>query len=119
MVSQFREERPQHTESGWATANLIVQYLEWLHTEIADRRPCFLLVLDIHPAHRTDPAGAAAEECEIELLFVPAGGTSEYQPLDCRIFGELKSRARAEIVRLMSHSGGIDIKHDQSVTILE
>jgi hypothetical protein len=30
---------------------------------------------------------AAAEERDIELLFVPAGGTNEYQPLDYSIFG--------------------------------
>jgi hypothetical protein len=34
---------------------------------------------------------AAAEECDIELLFVLAGGTNEYQRLDYGILGELKS----------------------------
>jgi hypothetical protein len=38
---------------------------------------------------------AAAEECDIELLFAPAGGISEYQPLDYRIFGN-SSREQQE-----------------------
>jgi hypothetical protein len=42
---------------------------------------------------------AASEECDIELLFVPAGGTNKYQPLDYRIFGELESRAKAKITK--------------------
>jgi hypothetical protein len=61
---------------------------------------------------------SAAAQCDIELLFVPAGGTSEYQLLDYRNFGELKSRARAEIARLMAIGGGANIDYDQSVGIL-
>jgi hypothetical protein len=108
----------KHTESGWATENLTVEYLQGLHTEIADRRP-YVLILDVYPTHRTDAVVAAAEECHVKRRFVTAGGTSEYQPLDYRIFGELKSRARAEIARLVSPGGGGDIEHGQSVTILE
>jgi hypothetical protein len=61
---------------------------------------------------------AAAAQCDIELLFVPADGPSEYQPLDYRIFGGLKSRARTEITRLMAIGGGANIDHDQNVRIL-
>jgi hypothetical protein len=60
-----------------------------------------------------------AEECDIKLRFVPTGGTSEYRPLECRIFVELKLRTTAEITRLMSVGGGIGIDHDQSVSFLE
>jgi hypothetical protein len=98
--------------------DLIVEYLQWLHTGIADRPPC-VVILDVYPAHRTDTAVAAAEGCDIELLFVSAGGESEYQLIDYRIFGELKSRARVEIARLTSHGGGVDVEHNQSFGISE
>jgi hypothetical protein len=107
----------KQAESGWATEKLIVEYLQWLHAEIADGLPC-ALILDVYPTHRTDTVMAAAAQSDIELLFVPAGGTSEYQPLDYRIFGELKSRARAEITRLTAIGGGANVDCDQSFRIL-
>jgi hypothetical protein len=108
----------KHTESGWATQDLIVEYLQWLHTGIADRHPC-VLILDVYPDHQKDAIVAAAEECDIEFVFVPVGRTKECHPLNSRIFKELKSRARAEIARLMFHVGRVESEHDQSVTILE
>jgi hypothetical protein len=61
---------------------------------------------------------AAAEECDIKLLFMPASGTNEYEPLDYHIFGELKWRAKAEITRLMAIRGAVNIDHGHSVGIL-
>jgi hypothetical protein len=104
----------KHAESIWATENLIIEYLQWLHAEIAGGHP-WTLILDAYPTHHTDVVMVAAEKCDIELLSVPAGGTNEYQPLDYRIFSKLKSRAKAEITRLMAVRGGVDIDHDQSV----
>jgi hypothetical protein len=68
---------------------LIIEYLQWIHPEVADRGLC-VLILDIYPAHRRDPVVAVSKECDTEFPFVPAGGTNEYQPPDYRIFGELK-----------------------------
>jgi hypothetical protein len=107
----------KQAESGWATENFIVEYLQWTHTEIAGGQPC-ALILDAYPTHRSDGLMAATEECDIELPSVPAGGASEYQPLDHHIFGELKSRAKAEIIKLMAIRGSVNIDHDQSVNIL-
>jgi hypothetical protein len=90
------------THRKWrATENLIVEYLEWLYSEIAGGCPC-VLILNVYLTHRTQVVVNAARERDVELLFMRAGGTSEYQPLNYRIFGELKSRARAEITRLMT-----------------
>jgi hypothetical protein len=107
----------KHAEGGWAIENVIVEYLQWFHTEIAGGQPC-ALILDVYPTHRTDVVMAAAEESDIELLFVPGGGTSKYQPLDNRIFGKLKSRAQAEMTKFMVICGGVNIDDDQSVSIL-
>jgi hypothetical protein len=37
-----------------------------------------VLILDVHPAHRTEVVVNAARERDVELLFMPAGGTSKY-----------------------------------------
>jgi hypothetical protein len=94
-----------------------VAYIEWLHREVADGHPC-VLVLDVYPSHRTERVFATAESNDVELLFVPAGDTGRFQPLDRRVFGELKSRARAEFGRRLWLAGGADIDYETSVHIL-
>jgi hypothetical protein len=83
---------PSH---AWTTENLISAYIEWLHHEVAKDCLC-VLTLDTSPSHRTDLVVATAEANDVELLFIPAGATGRFEPLDRRIFGELKARARAE-----------------------
>jgi hypothetical protein len=50
-------------------------------------------------SHRTKPILATAEALDVELLFVPAGGTARFQPMDRQILGELKARGRADFIR--------------------
>ena len=59
-----------------------------------------ILILDVYRAHLTDDVKEFAKARHIELLFVPPGCTSLYQPLDRRVFGELKAAARREFNRL-------------------
>jgi hypothetical protein len=105
------------TESGWATAEIIVAYIEWLSREVAKGCPC-VLILDVYPSHKTDHVIETAAANDVELLFVPAGATGRFQPMDRRVFGELKARARAEFGRRMWGSGGADIDYDESLQIL-
>jgi hypothetical protein len=49
--------------------------------------------------HRTERVIAAAKANNIEPPFIPAGGTSRFQPMGRRLFGDLKARARAEFAR--------------------
>jgi hypothetical protein len=74
--------------------------------------------MHVYPRHRTERVLATAEANDVELLFVPAGGTGRFQPLDRRVFGELKSRARAEFGRRLGLAGGADIDYETSVDIL-
>jgi hypothetical protein len=60
--------------------------------------PC-ALVLGVYPGHRTERVIATAEANNVELLFVPAGGTGRFGPMDRLIFGDLKAQARAEFGR--------------------
>jgi hypothetical protein len=92
--------------------------IEWLHREIADCMLC-ALVLDVCPVHRTEWAIVAAKENNVELRFVPGGGTGRFQPIDGRIFGELKARAQADFSRRLWREGSETMNHSISVNILE
>jgi hypothetical protein len=104
------------SDSGWTTEKLIIEYLDWLSDRIG-HDPC-LLVMDVYPTHRTEAVKEHARMLDIELLFIPAGGTSLYQPLDARIFGELKARARSAFQRLASINGLQGATYCESITIL-
>jgi hypothetical protein len=107
----------RHTESGWATEDIILSYIEWLSREVAQGCPC-VLVLDVYSTHRTGRVLLSAAEKDMEILLIPAGGTAQFQPLDRRVFGELKARARAEFGRMIWRAGEPDITYDQSVEVL-
>jgi lysophospholipase L1-like esterase len=106
----------QHTDSGSATGNLSPSYIEWLHRDIAQGYPA-TLILDVYPTHRTDLVFQTVTANDVELLFVPAGATRRFQPMDRRIFGELKACARAEFGRRRWLSGRTDIGYDESVSV--
>ena len=105
-----------HTESGWSNEEILIQYLEWIH-EKCNKEPC-ALVWDIFPAHQAECVVTKAKELKIELLFVPAGGTSQYQPLDVKVFGELKSRARKKFEHLAFEKQTRNITYEESISIL-
>jgi hypothetical protein len=71
----------------------MIEYIEWLSAQC--HAESLMLITDVDKANRAVAFQGKAKELGIELLFVPAGGTSRFQPLDRRIFGELKSRVRA------------------------
>jgi hypothetical protein len=107
----------RHSESGWNNESLMIEYLYWLHDQM-NREPC-LLIMDLHMSHTSKAVFAAAAELDIEILLIPAGCTGDLQPLDRRIFGELKSRAsrlfrRAEIIE-----GGNRLTRQRKIDILE
>jgi hypothetical protein len=54
------------------------------------------LVLDQYPVHVTPTSHTKARKLSIKLILVPKGRITRYQPLDCRIYGALKSKARAK-----------------------
>jgi hypothetical protein len=41
----------KHTESGWSTGQMMVEYVTWLSQRCSGDR--FVLVLDLYSAHRT------------------------------------------------------------------
>jgi hypothetical protein len=79
----------RHADSGWSTDNPIA-YINWLHRKVAQGLQC-ILILDLYPGHWTHAVFDAADANDIELLFVPAGATGRFQPMDRRLFGEIKA----------------------------
>jgi hypothetical protein len=80
-----------HSPQGWVDQTVALQYVNWLRKFTAIRGP-FVLVWDVFAAHRDKMVVASAFEDEVQLIFVPAGQTGEWQPLDKRVFGELKGK---------------------------
>ena len=82
-----------HSKSGWTDEGVMLQYLEWLRksTHQSTHQPIGL-ILDNFGAHCTDAVLARATELCIELIFLPANGTGEFQPLDRKVFGPLKKK---------------------------
>jgi hypothetical protein len=82
------------SESGWTTTQVMVQWLSALRQNLfPDDRPV-AVILDTYAAHRCQEVRTAASNLNIELIFIPPGCTDLLQPLDRRVFGVLKSKAR-------------------------
>ena len=74
---------------------------------------------DIWPhSHRAPSARAMAVDLNISLFFVPPGMTDSCQPLDLRVFGALKSIAKAAVYRELSENPGCRIGMPYAVKIL-
>ena len=82
-----------HTESGWMTDEAFQFYLHRLREYFEDDEPIHLII-DLYPAHMTDQIYKDAQDLNIHLHVIPAGMTDLYQPLDRKVFGSLKSKAR-------------------------
>jgi hypothetical protein len=106
----------RHTQNGWTNEAMMLEYVTWLSDQA--RGEPILLVLDVYPAHRTPKLQQRARELHVELLDVPAGETSQFQPLDRRIFGELKSRARRAFEHLTWRIGDRGATPEEAIAVL-
>ena len=96
-----------HTESGWVNNQAFSFYLHKLREYFDDNEPIHLL-MDLYPAHMTPDIRREADELNIVFHIIPAGLTDFYQPLDRKIFGILKAKAR-KFFR-MRHNGDQELK---------
>ena len=79
-----------HSESGWMTEDVMLQYLDEIIVP-ASNGQCCGLVLDSYSAHITDAVYKKAKENNIEIIVVPSCMTSVLSPLDVGVNGILKS----------------------------
>ena len=84
-----KETQITHSESGWMTPKIMIQYLKWLIMRMNNQS--FYLIFDVYKAHIDNTVRKAAKKLQINLIFVPACGTGLYQPLDRRLFGLVKN----------------------------
>jgi hypothetical protein len=89
-----------HQVNGWCNATIAAEYLRWLRSRYG--RLKIVLLWDIWGAHRSKETKELARQLNIQLEFIPAGQTGECQPLDRRLFGNLKSRARSRFDQMCS-----------------
>jgi hypothetical protein len=97
-----------HQRNGWSNAAIAAEYLQWLRRRYGrqGRRPRRIVLLwDIFGSHRCQETKDLANLLQIQLEFIPPGMTGECQPLDRRIFGNLKSRARSRFARMCCQEG--------------
>ena len=71
----------------------IIQYLQNISNHFNGEE--VHLLLDVYKAHRTDNVKAIAKALNIHLYYIPPGCTDLVQPLDVKVFGALKAKARA------------------------
>lgn len=90
-----------YSNNGWVNNGIIVLALEEIYKNTAGKPSA--LLLDQFTIHADDFIAEEAKKRNIELIFVPKGLTSKYQPLDVLINGILKQKAkklwREEIVK--------------------
>ena len=105
------------TERGWMNVDAFRVYLKFLRQQFPDGDVIYL-VLDAYSSHRAPSARAMAADLNISLFFVPPGMTDSCQPLDLRVFGALKSIAKAAVYRELSENPGCRIGMPYAVKIL-
>jgi hypothetical protein len=81
-----------HQSSGWTDKTVATSVIDWL-SKCVNRRPHCLL-LDVFTAQWDGNVKQHAPTRNTNLIFVPAGTIDKHEPLDQRIFGNLKSRSR-------------------------
>jgi len=86
-------------KSAWCNAANLVDYFKKLQVALAPYveilRP--VVVLDVAPSHLPEAVMRGAQECGLELVYVPAGTTSIAQPLDVYGFRSFKSWLAREL----------------------
>ena len=104
-----------HTESGWSTAEFARRYLSFIHERFENG--C-LLLWDVHASHRHESVKQAAQEHGICLSFIPAGQTAIWQPLDRRIFGIVKQKAKLRFQEVIIRKGLENVDMIDAIVVL-
>jgi hypothetical protein len=93
-----------HQHSGWTEKNVAKSVIHCVANRSEGRPHC--LLWDVLSAHRDAELKMHAPTRSTELVYIPPGSTDRHQLLDRRIFGNLKSRARARFEALWMRDAG-------------
>ena len=79
---------------GNTDESVMIHYLNLFHHWM-NREPS-ALILDRYSSHVTDAVKLKAQQLNIRLVYIPTSATDQFQPLDARIFGVVKSIASSK-----------------------
>jgi hypothetical protein len=105
-----------HQISGWTDKVVAKTVLRWVTERTRSGRNC--LLWDTSSAHRDQAVKEYTAQKGLKLVFIPPGMTDKYQPLDRRVFGSLKSRARARFDNLWIQHPGKALSLIDAIAIL-
>jgi hypothetical protein len=115
-VAISRDIHITHSTNGWTDASVAEAYLRYMRQRMG--RKHFVLIWDVFAAHRERHVLAIAERLNIKLIFIPAGQTDRFQPLDRRVFGPMKERAKEEFAMLFVKDFNADPKMAEALVIM-
>ena len=124
----FPQIKISHSPSGWSNHTTMKTYLAWLRnyydSSFHNRegyQPGITpihLILDVHSSHRKEETKQYAAQLNIKLHFIPPGMTDLLQPLDIRIFGALKAKARAAWNQIFCQNRNINANKEEAAKVL-
>jgi hypothetical protein len=88
----------KYSSNGWISENIMFFVLDEINKITEGKKAT--LILDRYSVHTIESVKEYAKNMNIQLIYVPAGKTSENQPLDVNINGPIKSIGRQIIKEL-------------------
>lgn len=85
------------SESGWMDRRIMKEYLEWISDIHNSTSLC--LLMDRFSAHIDGEVLKHASDHNVQIILVPSGLTSEYQPLDRKVYGVVKRVCSSQWLR--------------------
>ena len=93
-----------------------MRYITWMKNFL--QCPSCMIMWDCHSSHRRIDVKEHASKMNVGLIFVPAGQTDEWQPLDRAVFGSLKRRACSQFDELITDVALTDVDMSDGIKIL-
>jgi hypothetical protein len=115
-IHQEYEHLIWHSVNGWCNTSLMEDSLRWLRSTLPAAQ--LVLIMDQFHAHEAFSVSSLAQALGIHLIFIPRGGTGEYQPLDRRTFGALKSIGRARWTTYYAQHPGLKCTRELAAGLL-
>jgi hypothetical protein len=105
-----------HQENGWTNGTVAIEFMHWISNRVRGQQ--FRIIWDSHSAHRDEDVRREAGGLDIAVEYIPSGMTDEWQPLDLRIFGSLKQRARAMFDDQWAREDVVELTTETAIALL-
>lgn len=98
------------SDNGWMTETTMLHWIDTVWKPYSSKFSRSLLLLDQFKAHLTPKVLAAFEACNSDILFIPKGLTSVYQPCDAYLNKPLKDLVRKCWLDFMNGQNDLGIR---------